>query len=277
MRYELRCRECNKSWGNQPKSICDDCFSPLEVFYDYDSLRSSFTREKISQGPPSMWRYSDLLPLPPHYQPTVPAGFTPLLKAPHLARDLGAKNLYLKNDAVCVPTLSFKDRVVAVALAQARVFGFDTVACSSTGNLANSVAAQAARNGFRSWIFIPADLEPAKIIGTQVGVLRRSRCFASEASALLRMTNSESLLQNFLSKGRQRQLNCQFRSAIMLINHRIHFDDFETQHAPESAFFLAGAVASMRSLCSRPRRFSTRSTRANMRLCLSASPRKAVG
>jgi threonine synthase len=168
MRYELRCRECNKSWGNQPKSICDDCFSPLEVFYDYDSLRSSFTREKISQGPPSMWRYSDLLPLPPHYQPTVPAGFTPLLKAPRLARDIGAKNLYLKNDAVCVPTLSFKDRVVAVALAQARVFGFDTVACSSTGNLANSVAAQAARNGFKSWIFIPADLEPAKIIGTQV-------------------------------------------------------------------------------------------------------------
>jgi threonine synthase len=168
MRYELRCRECNKSWGNQPRSICDDCFSPLEVFYDYDSLRSSFTREKVSQGPPSMWRYSDLLPLPPHYQPTVPAGFTPLLKAPRLARDLGAKNLYLKNDAVCLPTLSFKDRVVAVALAQARAFGFDTVACSSTGNLANSVAAQAARNGFKSWIFIPADLEPAKIIGTQV-------------------------------------------------------------------------------------------------------------
>src|ERR1700676_4229729 len=168
MRYEQRCRECNKSWGNQPKSICDDCFSPLEVFYDYDSLRSSFTREKISQGPPSMWRYSDLLPLPPHYQPTVAAGFPPLLKAPRLARDLGAKNLYLKNDAVCMPTLSFKDRVVAVALAQARAFGFDTVACSSTGNLANSVAAQAARNGFKSWIFIPDDLEPAKILGTQV-------------------------------------------------------------------------------------------------------------
>ena len=106
--------------------------------------------------------------LPPHYQPTVPAGFTPLLKAPLLARDLGTKNLYLKNDAVCVPTLSFKDRVVAVALAQARAFGFDTVACSSTGNLANSVAAQAARNGFKAWIFIPADLEPAKILGTQV-------------------------------------------------------------------------------------------------------------
>jgi threonine synthase len=170
MTYELRCRECHKSWGNQPKSICEDCFSPLEVFYDYDSVRGKFTRERIEQGPPSMWRYSDLLPLPQGYEPTVPAGFTPLLEAPRLAQRLGAKNknLFLKNDAVCLPSLSFKDRVVAVALANARSFGFDTVACSSTGNLANSVAAQAARNGFKSWIFIPADLEPAKIIGTQV-------------------------------------------------------------------------------------------------------------
>jgi threonine synthase len=168
MTYELRCRECHKSWGNQPKSICEDCFSPLEVFYDYDSVRGKFTRERIAQGPPSMWRYSDLLPLPQGYEPTVPAGFTPLLEAPRLALRLGAKSLYLKNDAVCLPSLSFKDRVVAVALANARSFGFDTVACSSTGNLANSVAAQAARNGFKSWIFIPADLEPAKIIGTQV-------------------------------------------------------------------------------------------------------------
>ncbi|MGA9043024.1 MAG: threonine synthase [Terriglobales bacterium] len=168
MTYELRCRECHKSWGNQPKSICEDCFSPLEVFYDYDSVRGKFTRERIAQGPPSMWRYSDLLPLPQGYEPTVPAGFTPLLEAPRLALRLGAKNLYLKNDAVCLPSLSFKDRVVAVALANARSFGFDTVACSSTGNLANSVAAQAARNGFKAWIFIPADLEPAKIIGTQV-------------------------------------------------------------------------------------------------------------
>jgi threonine synthase len=167
-RYELRCRECGKAWGNQPRSICDDCFSPLEVFYDYDAARCTFTRERIAQGPPSMWRYSELLPLPEGFEPTVPAGFTPLLKAPQLARWLGATNLYIKNDAVCLPTLSFKDRVVAVALAQARSFGFDTVACSSTGNLANAVAAQAARNGFKAWIFIPSDLEPAKILGTQV-------------------------------------------------------------------------------------------------------------
>jgi threonine synthase len=168
MRYELRCRECHKSWGNVPKSICEDCFSPLEVFYDYDSIRRDFTREKIASGPPNMWRYSPLLPLPENFEPTLPVGFTPLIKASGLARELGTKNLYIKNDAVCLPTLSFKDRVVAVALANARSFGFDTVSCSSTGNLANATAAQAARNGFKCWIFIPADLEPAKIIGTQV-------------------------------------------------------------------------------------------------------------
>jgi threonine synthase len=166
--YELRCRECGKTWGNQPRSICDDCFSPLEVTYDYDALRAGFTREKIAQRPPNIWRYSELLPLPEDYRASLPVGFTPLLSAPHLAKELGARKLCIKNDAVCLPTLSFKDRVVAVALAQARAFGFDTVSCSSTGNLANSVAAQAARNGFKSWIFIPADLEPAKILGTQV-------------------------------------------------------------------------------------------------------------
>jgi threonine synthase len=166
--YELRCRECGKTWGNQPKSICDDCFAPLEVSYDYEEARAEFTREKIAQRPPNMWRYSELLPLPQNFQPKLPVGFTPLLSAPNLAKQLGAQKLHIKNDAVCLPTLSFKDRVVAVALSQARAFGFDTVSCSSTGNLANSVAAQAARNGFKAWIFIPADLEPAKILGTQV-------------------------------------------------------------------------------------------------------------
>jgi threonine synthase len=166
--YELRCRECGKTWGNQPTSICEDCFSPLEVTYDYDAVRATFTRERIGQRPPNMWRYSDLLPLPDDYRPSLSVGFTPLLSAPHLAKELGAKRLCIKNDAVCLPTLSFKDRVVAVALANARAFGFDTVSCSSTGNLANSVAAQAAREGFKAWIFIPADLEPAKILGTQV-------------------------------------------------------------------------------------------------------------
>ncbi|HZP63547.1 MAG TPA: threonine synthase [Terriglobales bacterium] len=166
--YELRCRECGKSWGNQPRSICDDCFSPLEVSYDYDVLRRLVSRERISNRTPNMWRYADLLPLSPEFEPTLPVGFTPLFQAAQLAKQFGATNLFIKNDAVCFPTLSFKDRVVAVALANARHFGFDTVACSSTGNLANAVAAQAARNGFKAWIFIPADLEPAKILGTQV-------------------------------------------------------------------------------------------------------------
>ena len=164
MRYELRCRECNKSWGNIAKSICEDCFSPLEVFYDYDAIRKSedFTRDKIAQGAPNMWRYSALLPLPEGYQPTLPVGFTPLIKARSLATQIGTKNLFTKNDAVCLPTLSFKDRVVAVALANAQAFGYDTVACSSTGNLANAVAAHAARLGLKAWIFIPSDLEPAR-------------------------------------------------------------------------------------------------------------------
>ena len=170
--YELRCRECGRTWGNQPRSICDECFSPLEVAYDYDAIRceGSFTRERISQRSPNMWRYAELLPLPQSFKPGLPVGFTPLFQAPHLAERLGAlpQNLYIKNDAVCLPTLSFKDRVVAVALAQAREFGFDTVSCSSTGNLANAVAAHAAREEFKAWIFIPADLEPAKILGTNV-------------------------------------------------------------------------------------------------------------
>ena len=127
-RYELRCRECGKSWGNQPRSICDDCFSPLEVFFDYDAIRGTFTRQQIAARAPNMWRYAELLPLPENYSPTTPVGFTPLLHAPRLGQRFSTKNLFLKNDAVCLPTLSFKDRVVAVALAQARNFGFDTVA-----------------------------------------------------------------------------------------------------------------------------------------------------
>ncbi|MFY9980285.1 MAG: threonine synthase [Candidatus Sulfotelmatobacter sp.] len=184
--YELRCRECGRRWGNQPRSICEECFSPLEITYDYDWIRYVLSedavdprkaiRERISRRPANMWRYAELLPLPADFEARLPVGFTPLLNAPNLAARLAGKhdgqiaanNLYIKNDAVCLPTLSFKDRVVAVALAQAREFGFDTVACSSTGNLANAVAAHAARLGLKAWIFIPSDLEPAKILGTQV-------------------------------------------------------------------------------------------------------------
>src|SRR5215469_16233318 len=157
--YWLRCRECGKTYGHQPLSICDECFSPLEVAYDLEYARTRFTRESISEGPLNMWRYRALLPVSDTYVPQTPSGLTPLVKAPRLGAQFGAKNLYVKNDAVCMPTLSFKDRVVAVALANAQDFGFDTVGCSSTGNLANAVAAHAARLGLKTFILVPADLE----------------------------------------------------------------------------------------------------------------------
>src|ERR1700730_614314 len=166
--YELRCRECGKRFPNHPLSSCDECFSSLEVTYDMAAAKQAFTREAIARGPQSMWRYQALLPVPDDYVPTTPSGMTPLMAAPRLGQRIGATNLYLKNDAVCLPTLSFKDRVVSVALAAAKIFGFDTVGCSSTGNLANAVAAHAARLGLKTYILVPSDLEPAKILNTQV-------------------------------------------------------------------------------------------------------------
>jgi threonine synthase len=167
-KYELRCGECGKSYGNQPLSGCPDCLAPLELQFDLESVRGRFTRETVAAGPASIWRYKELLPIPEGFQPDLPVGFTPLLRANTLGKRIGAANLFVKNDAVCFPTLSFKDRVVAVALANARNFGFTTVGCSSTGNLANSVAAQAARLGLKACILVPSDLEPAKILNTLV-------------------------------------------------------------------------------------------------------------
>lgn len=166
--YELRCNECGRGFGNVPLSACPDCLAPLEVQYDLESVRGRFTRESVAKGPANIWRYKQLLPLPAGFEPDLPVGFTPLLQAKKLGARIGASHLYVKNDAVCFPTLSFKDRVVAVALANARAFGFTTVGCSSTGNLANSVAAQAARLGLKACILVPADLEPAKILNTLV-------------------------------------------------------------------------------------------------------------
>ncbi len=166
--YELRCNECGKSFGNQPLSACDVCLAPLEVRYDLEALRPKVSRSAIAAGPYNIWRYKALLPIPEGFEPDLPVGFTPLIKAKALGKRIGAENLYIKNDAVCFPTLSFKDRVVSVALANAQAFGFTTVGCSSTGNLANSVAAQAARLGLKATILVPADLEPAKILNTLV-------------------------------------------------------------------------------------------------------------
>jgi threonine synthase len=144
------------------------CFGPLEVDYDYDAIGEVLTRDVLQGRPFNMWRYAELLPLSSTPAVGGLVGGTPLVRADRLARRLGVRELWLKNDAVCFPTLSFKDRVVSVALSKAVEFGFDTVACASTGNLANSVAANAAAAGLRACIFIPATLEHSKVLGTQV-------------------------------------------------------------------------------------------------------------
>jgi len=166
--FFLRCRECGKKYANTPQSFCEECFSPLEVSYDYEAIGRIAKREDLAHRAFNMWRYAEFLPLPEGYTPAGSVGGTPLVKSRKLGAEWGVKNLYFKNDAVCFPTLSFKDRVVATALAAAGRFGFKTVGCSSTGNLANAVAAQGAQQGFDTTVFIPADLEPAKILNTAV-------------------------------------------------------------------------------------------------------------
>jgi threonine synthase len=164
----LKCRECGRTFPAEPLAACDQCWAPLEAVYDYAALWSDLRPKDIQSRPPNMWRYRELLPLKAEPAVGRQTGFTPLLAAARLAKALGVRELYLKNDAVNHPSLSFKDRVVAVALSKAREFGFDTVGCSSTGNLANAVAAQAAEGGFKTFIFIPADIEPEKILASQV-------------------------------------------------------------------------------------------------------------
>ena len=167
----LKCRECGRYYPSSPIHVCEFCFGPLEVDYDYEVIRGLISRKRIESGPPSIWRYADLLPLDlPEGEPHVgqSVGFTPLVRARNLAEELGVKELWVKNDSVCHPTWSFKDRVVAVAIGKAKEFGFDTVACASTGNLANSVAAHSAEARLKSYIFIPADLERGKVITTLV-------------------------------------------------------------------------------------------------------------
>ncbi|MGK7344414.1 MAG: threonine synthase [Candidatus Nitrospinota bacterium M3_3B_026] len=164
----LRCRECGREYPSEPTHVCEFCFGPLEVRYDYDGIKRVLTREVIESRPATMWRYRELIPI--DGEPTVGLenGFTPLIRAKNLGEALGLSNLYIKNDAVSHPTLSFKDRVVAAAVNKAREFGYDTIACASTGNLANSVAAHAASAGMKSYIFIPHDLETSKVLGTSV-------------------------------------------------------------------------------------------------------------
>lgn len=164
----LKCRECDREYPKEPLHVCEFCFGPLEVKYDYEVIKKQLSREKITSRPTNLWRYRELLPIDGEPRDGLYSGFTPLVKAANLAKELGVKELYIKDDSVNHPTLSFKDRVVAVALSKAREFGFETVACASTGNLANSVAAQAAIGGFKRYIFIPADLEAGKIVGSLI-------------------------------------------------------------------------------------------------------------
>jgi threonine synthase len=164
----LRCKECKTTYALDARYVCEQCFGPLEVAYaprtDDDPAA---LRRRIQAGPHSLWRYADFLPVQAPPRGTLPAGWTPLLKVDRLAQQLGLRDLWIKNDAAN-PTHSFKDRVVSVALARARELGFDTIACASTGNLANAVAAHAAAAGLESYVFIPSDLEEQKVLATGV-------------------------------------------------------------------------------------------------------------
>ncbi len=164
----LKCRECSREYPKEPLYVCEYCFGPLEVDYDYERIKEKLTKKVIEYRPKNLWRYKELMPIDGEPTDGLKSGFTPLIRAKNLNKALGVEELYIKDDSVNHPTLSFKDRVVAVALSKAKEFGFDTVACASTGNLANSVAAQAAVANLKRYIFIPADLELGKVIGTLI-------------------------------------------------------------------------------------------------------------
>ncbi len=164
----LQCRECGQDYPKAPLHVCETCFGPLEVVYDYDGIKKALSREKIAARAKNLWRYRELLPIDGEPQAGLYSGFTPLVRAHRLGEALGVKELYVKDDSVNHPTFSYKDRVVSVAISKAIEFGFDTVSCASTGNLANSVAAHAAKAGLNCYVFIPDGLEQGKIIGSAI-------------------------------------------------------------------------------------------------------------
>src|SRR5215218_4499976 len=163
----LKCKECGERYELTARYVCDICFGPLEVAYDYSGLDPTEVKRRIQGGPQDIWRYADFLPFEQRPQTPLAAGVTPLVKADRLAAKLGLREVWVKNDAAN-PTHSFKDRVVSVAMARARELGYEVLACASTGNLANSVAAHAAAAGLESYVFIPADLEEQKILATGI-------------------------------------------------------------------------------------------------------------
>jgi threonine synthase len=164
----LRCRECGREYPLEARHVCEFDFGPLEVVYDYERIKNKLTRKSIASRPQSMWRYRELLPVAKEPTVGLEVGFTPLIKADRLAKRLGIRELWVKNDTVNYPTLSFKDRVVSVALSRACELGYEVVACASTGNLANSVAANAAASGMKAFVFIPHDLEQGKVVNSLI-------------------------------------------------------------------------------------------------------------
>jgi len=164
----LKCRECGEEYPVEPLHVCETCFGPLEVIYDYDKIRNAMTRKVVESRARNLWRYRELLPVNSEPEAGPFSGFTPLLRAKRLAAELGVKDLFIKDDTVNHPTLSYKDRVVSVAITKAREFGFTTVSCASTGNLATAVAAHAARANLRCYIFMPEGVEAGKIIGSTI-------------------------------------------------------------------------------------------------------------
>src|SRR5579864_9147037 len=164
----LKCRECGQDYPISPLHVCEMCFGPLEVVYDYARIKASISRAAIERRPHNLWRYRELLPVEGEPEIGLNSGFTPLVKAERLGAELGLKRLYIKDDTVNHPTLSYKDRVVSVAISKAREFGFTTVSCASTGNLATAVAAHAARAGLRCIIFMPESVEAGKIVGSTI-------------------------------------------------------------------------------------------------------------
>jgi len=164
----LRCKECGREYAKEAAYVCEFCFGPLEVTYDYERIAGQISRDVIMSRPRNLWRYRELMPLDGEPTDGLLSGYTPLIRADSLARELGVRELWIKNDGVNFPTLSYKDRVVPVALSKAKELGFDTVGCASTGNLANAVSAHGAKAGLRRFIFIPHDLELGKVIGSLV-------------------------------------------------------------------------------------------------------------
>jgi len=163
----LRCRKCGQEYPLQPIKVCDFCLSPVEVNYDYKAMAKTVSHQTIGAGPSTIWRYRDLLPVETKDEIDIGTGFTPLIEADNLGRELGLDRLYIKNDCLN-PTYSFKDRAVAVAVSKAKEFGFDTIACASTGNLAASVAAHAAKANMKAYVFVPSNVEPGKLVGVAI-------------------------------------------------------------------------------------------------------------